>query len=44
MITGKPLLTVEQIQKKVKELAAAISRDYKGKEILAVGILRGAFI
>ena len=44
MITGKPLLTVEQIQKKVKELAAAISKDYKGKEILAVGILRGAFI
>jgi hypoxanthine phosphoribosyltransferase len=44
MITGKPLLTVEQIQKKVKELAAAISRDYEGKEILAVGILRGAFI
>jgi len=44
MITGKPLLTVEQIQKKVKELAAAISKDYEGKEILAVGILRGAFI
>jgi len=44
MITGKPLLTVEQIQKKVKELAAAVSKDYEGKEILAVGILRGAFI
>jgi len=44
MVTGKPLLTVEQIQKKVKELAAKISEDYKGKEILAVGILRGAFI
>jgi hypoxanthine phosphoribosyltransferase len=44
MVTGKPLLTVEQIQKKVKELAAKISEDYEGKEILAVGILRGAFI
>lgn len=44
MVTGKPLLTVEQIQKKVKELAAEISRDYKGKELLAVGILRGSFM
>jgi len=44
MITGKPLLSVEQIQKKVKELAFAISKDYAGQEILAVGILRGAFI
>lgn len=44
MVIGKPLLTVEQIQKKVKELAAKISEDYEGKEILAVGILRGAFI
>lgn len=44
MVIGKPLLTVEQIQKKVKELAAKISDDYEGKEILAVGILRGAFI
>jgi hypoxanthine phosphoribosyltransferase len=44
MVIGKPLLTVEQIQNKVKELAAKISEDYEGKEILAVGILRGAFI
>ena len=44
MVIGKPLLTVEQIQKKVKELAAEISRDYKGKELLTVGILRGSFM
>jgi hypoxanthine phosphoribosyltransferase len=44
MVIGKPLLTVEQIQNKVKELAAKISEDYEGKEILTVGILRGAFI
>jgi hypoxanthine phosphoribosyltransferase len=44
MVIGKPLLTVEQIQIKVKELAAKISEDYEGKEILAVGILRGAFM
>ncbi len=44
MITGKPLLSVEQIQNKVSELAALISDDYAGKEILAVGILKGAFM
>ena len=44
MIVGKPLLTTGQIQAKVKELGQIISRDYSGKELLAVGILRGAFM
>lgn len=44
MIIGKPFLTVEQIQNKVRELAVKISEDYEGKELLSVGILRGAFI
>lgn len=44
MVVGKPFLTVDQIQKKVKELADRISEDYEGKELLAVGILKGAFI
>lgn len=44
MITGKPLLTTEQIQSKVLELADKISRDYIGKELLAVGILKGSFM
>ena len=44
MITGKPFLTVEQIQNKVKELAVKISEDYKGRELLSVGILRGSFM
>jgi hypoxanthine phosphoribosyltransferase len=44
MITGKPLLITEQIQSKVKELAERISNDYADKNILAVGILRGAFM
>lgn len=44
MVIGKPLFTVEQIQKRVKELAEKISKDYEGKEILAVGLLRGAFM
>ncbi len=44
MVVGKPFLTVEQIQNKNRELAARISADYQGKNLLAVGILKGAFI
>jgi hypoxanthine phosphoribosyltransferase len=44
MIIGKPLFTTQQIQAKVKELAQIISKDYAGKEILAVGILKGSFM
>ncbi len=44
MIIGKPLFTVEQIQHRVREIAEAISSDYEGKDILVVGILRGAFM
>lgn len=44
MVVGKPLLTVAQIQKKVRALADTISDDYEGKNLLAVGILKGAFI
>ncbi len=44
MITGKPLFTTEQIHEKVVELAGAIYRDYQGKEVLAVGILKGSII
>lgn len=44
MITGKPLFTVEQIQARVKEIAAKISEDYEGKELITIGILKGAFM
>ncbi|MDO9456378.1 hypoxanthine phosphoribosyltransferase [Nocardioides sp.] len=36
------LFTEQQIHEKVGELAAAIERDYEGRELLIVGILRGA--
>jgi hypoxanthine phosphoribosyltransferase len=38
------LLTEEQIRGKVRELAAAISKDYHGREVLLIGVLKGAFI
>jgi hypoxanthine phosphoribosyltransferase len=34
----------ELIEKRVKELAADISRDYQGRELSVIGILKGAFI
>jgi hypoxanthine phosphoribosyltransferase len=36
------LFTEEQIQTRLEELAAEIEKDYQGKEILLVGVLRGA--
>ncbi len=36
------LLTEEQIRNRVKELAAQISKDYQGKQLLLVGILKGS--
>ncbi|MCE5193995.1 MAG: hypoxanthine phosphoribosyltransferase [Nitrospiraceae bacterium] len=44
MVTGKPFFTTEQIQSRVKELAEKISSDYQGKNLLAIGILKGAFM
>lgn len=38
------LLTQEQLAARVKELGDQISKDYQGKEILMIGILRGAVI
>lgn len=36
------LVTEEEIQSKVKELAEKITEDYKGKNLILVGILKGA--
>lgn len=38
------LITEEEIAKKVKELGEQISKDYKGKDLMLVGILKGAVI
>lgn len=42
--TFVPLLSEEQIQKRVKELGEEISIDYKGKIPVFIGVLNGAFI
>lgn len=38
----QPLLTSEQIQSRVRELAAAIDRDYSAEPLLLVGVLKGS--
>ena len=38
------VISRESIQKKVRELAERISADYKGKKLVMIGVLNGAFI
>jgi hypoxanthine phosphoribosyltransferase len=38
------LLTREQIEKRIKEIASEITRDYEGKDIFLIGILKGCFV
>ena len=40
---GEVLITREQIDQRVRELGAAISRDYAGRDPVLVGVLRGVF-
>jgi len=44
MGTKKTILSEKQLQKRVTELGAVISRDYVGKKLVLVGVLNGAFI
>jgi hypoxanthine phosphoribosyltransferase len=41
---GAMLVTSEEIQEKVRELAERITGDYRGENLLLVGILRGAVV
>lgn len=38
------LISEEELQKKVNEIGAQISRDYAGKQLLLVGILKGSIV
>lgn len=38
---GPVFLTEEQIQQRVSQLAAQISQDYAGKDLVVIGVLRG---
>src|ERR1700677_2776128 len=40
----KQLISVEQLQKRVAELAEQIGRDYRGRSLTIVGVLTGSLI
>lgn len=41
---GKIMITQEQISQRAREIGEQITRDYAGKDIVLVGILRGAVL
>jgi hypoxanthine phosphoribosyltransferase len=43
-ISREILFSRDDIQKRVKEIASQISKDYAGRELVVIGILKGAFI
>lgn len=40
----RPVISAEQIQKRVRELGRQISDDYRGETVVALGILENAFM
>ena len=44
MGTIRTLISEEEIQAKLKEMGEAITEDYQGKDLLVVGVLKGAFM
>jgi hypoxanthine phosphoribosyltransferase len=38
------LISNEEIQKRVKELGAQITEEYRGKHLVLVGVLKGSFV
>jgi hypoxanthine phosphoribosyltransferase len=41
---GEILIEPEALQRRVRELGAEISRDYEGRDLVMIGVLRGAVI
>jgi hypoxanthine phosphoribosyltransferase len=39
---GEVLVPADALARRVKELAAEVSRDYRGKDLLLIGVLKGA--
>ena len=38
----KPLFTEEEVERKIRELAARISEDYAGRQLHLIGVLKGS--
>jgi len=41
---GEVLISEERIQQRIKEMAEQITGDYEGKDVVLVGVLKGAFM
>ena len=44
MNISKILITKSEIAERVKELASVVNADYKGRELVVIGILNGSFV
>ncbi len=44
MKIGRVVVSAEEIDAKLEEMGARITEDYRGQELLLVGILKGAFV
>ena len=44
MNIGKILIEAEEIEAKLAEMGSAITEDYRDKDLLMIGILKGAFV
>jgi hypoxanthine phosphoribosyltransferase len=43
-IFGKPFITQEAMCRRIRELGKQISKDYQGKDLVVVGVLKGAYV
>ena len=43
-IFGKPLVTQEAMRTRIRELGQQISQDYQGKDLVVIGVLKGAYV
>lgn len=41
---GRVVVSAEEIDEKLREMGAQITRDYQGSDLLLIGILKGAFV
>ena len=41
---GRPIITQDEMQKRIRELGNQITRDYSEKNLLVVGVLKGSFV
>ncbi len=43
-IFGKPLVTQDAMRVRIRELGKQISQDYQGKDLVVIGVLKGAYV